>query len=289
MLDRPDFTLDEPNRLYHTTDAEWWLWLRLHELEPASRLGGIYANKSGFHNTGNNNERYWPGNYSIRDTPNRRGPWWREYASAIDWTFPDAQAGNYTTIAKYTKRLFASALNPADPRLPGILFEWYGNDDNDRHVEGYDVYHRQFVTSDSSHLWHIHLSFLRDRCGDMWAMWGLLTVLMGWSVEQWRASLPEQPPAPPPAPAPTPVPPPSDWTEALIMSLPTLRRGASGRTVKRLQGLLLSHNPALGSVSWIDGAFGPATEDGVKRFQRAYDLAVDGIVGQQTWTKLVTR
>ena len=36
-----------------------------------------------------------------------------------------------------------------------------------------------------------------------------------------------------------------------------------------------------------DGAFGPATEAAVKAFQRAHDLTPDGIVGRDTWTKLV--
>lgn len=282
VLTHPDFTLSSPNKLHHVTDAEWWLWLRLKELEPNSRLGGIYANKSGFHNTGNNNERYWPGNYSIRDTRNRRGPWWREYASAIDWTFPDAQAGNYTTIAKYTKRLFVSAQNPNDPRLDLILFEFYGQDDNDRHVEGYNEFREEFVTSDSSHLWHIHISFWRDACGDFWAMWALLTVLMNWSMDQWMASLPKKPEQVPS----------TDWTVNVIMSLPTLRQGSSGTYVRTLQALLAKHNVDLvvgGFTSFVDGIFGSLTDGAVRRFQSAYGLVVDGIVGQRTWTTLITK
>lgn len=76
----------------------------------------------------------------------------------------------------------------------------------------------------------------------------------------------------------------SDWTQELIMSLPTLRRGADGSTVKRLQGLL---HAAGQRDSAIDGDFGSGTERAVKDFQRAKNIGVDGIVGRQTWTRLI--
>lgn len=282
MLDRPDFTLDRPNpNPALITDAEWWLWLRLKEIEPSTLLGGIYANKSGFHNTGNANETNWPGNYSIRDAPNRRGPWWKTKSSALDWTFPNAQRGDYSTIDKYTSRLMVSARNDADARLDLILYEFFGQDDADRVVEGWNEYRDETATSDSSHLWHIHISFLRDRCGDFWSMWALFTVLMGWSVAQWEATLPIPPTVRPSTPT-------GDWSMVLMAALPTLRRGATGDSVRRLQGLLLSHNWHLG-LSFMDGDFGPTTENAVKRFQINYSLSADGIVGQKTWATLLTR
>lgn len=280
MLTKPDFALELPNpNINIITDAEWWLWLRMHELEPSSQLGGIYANKSGFHNTGQANLNNWPGNYSIRDDINRTGPWWLLKASAIDWTFPEAQHGDYSRISKYTSRLIASARNPMDPRLDLILFEFYGQSDTDLVVEGYNEYREEFVTSDSSHLWHIHISFLRSKCGDLWSMWALLTVLMGWTVIEWQATLP--------APIPTPTPSP-EWGDELIMILPTLRRGYTGSSVRRLQGLLVSHNWNLGN-GFIDGIFGVNTDTAVRRFQTNYSLSVDGIVGRNTWTMLLTR
>ena len=200
----PDFTLHSRPPNEYITDAEWWLWQAFHVFEPKAKLGGIYADKSGFHNTGNANMKKWPGNYSVRDAINSRGPWWKTKASAIDFTFPDAQAGNYSTIDKYTSRLMASARNAADPRLDKILFEFYGQDDNDKQVEGYNEYREEFVTSDPSHLWHLHISFRRESCGDFWAMWALLTVLMGWSVAAWQATLPKPVPIPEPAPIPEP-------------------------------------------------------------------------------------
>jgi peptidoglycan hydrolase-like protein with peptidoglycan-binding domain len=58
-----------------------------------------------------------------------------------------------------------------------------------------------------------------------------------------------------------------------------LRRGAQGETVKELQVLL--GVPA-------DGAFGRLTEEAVIRLQRRQKIAVDGIVGPETWTVIDT-
>lgn len=282
-LSRPDFTLDQPNpNPASITDAEWWLWLRLKELEPKTQLGGILAWKSGFHATGQYNLAHYPNDYSIRDAVNRDGPWWRDKASALDWTFPDAQRGTYTTITKYTARVLASGRDKQDPRLDLILYEVYGNADGDRKVDGWDEYHEVPVTSDDSHLWHIHFSFFRSKCGDYWGMWALLTVLMGWSVSQWRATLPSTPVDPIP---PKPKPKPTDWTTAVITSLPSLRKGATGAHVRTAQALCT----ARGVTCTVDGIFGPKTDSAVKSVQTHNKAKiVDGIVGQETWTILVT-
>jgi len=200
LLTKPDFKLDKPNPYSGTTtDQAWWLWLQCQKLEPKSKLGGFYADKSGFHNTGPNNKKKWPGNYSIRDKINQSGPGWTK-SSAFDWTFPDAQGGNFGTIDKYTSRLWKSSHDKNDPRLDMILFEFYGNKDEDRDVDGYNEYREENVTSDSSHLWHLHFSFIRSKLGDWWGMWALYTVLAGWTVAQWRASLPATAPKPPAKP-----------------------------------------------------------------------------------------
>lgn len=189
-LSRPDFSLDKPNpNSVVITDAMWWLWLRLRELEPTSQLGGIYANKRGFHNTGNANLQNWPTNYSIRDEPNRTGPWWKTKASAIDWTFPEAQTGNYNRIAKYSKRLYDSGKDSSDPRLDLVMYQFFGQIDTDTTVEGWNEYRDENSSSDSSHLWHCHIEIFRNKCGDFDAMWALLTVLMGWTVQQWKLSI----------------------------------------------------------------------------------------------------
>lgn len=86
----------------------------------------------------------------------------------------------------------------------------------------------------------------------------------------------------PPKPAPRP---PIDWTVSLIMALPTLKRGANGQAVKNAQGLLNAH----GAKLTLDGDFGPATDSAVKSFQRAKKLTVDGEIGRNTHTVLITR
>lgn len=63
---------------------------------------------------------------------------------------------------------------------------------------------------------------------------------------------------------------------------PLLREGASGDFVSRLQAALNKGGAGLK----VDGKFGPLTATAVKNFQRARGLAVDGIVGKNTWSKL---
>jgi peptidoglycan hydrolase-like protein with peptidoglycan-binding domain len=46
---------------------------------------------------------------------------------------------------------------------------------------------------------------------------------------------------------------------------------------------------ALRPSDGVDGLFGPATEQRVKQFQADEHLAVDGVVGKNTWTALLER
>jgi N-acetylmuramoyl-L-alanine amidase len=59
-----------------------------------------------------------------------------------------------------------------------------------------------------------------------------------------------------------------------------LRKGSRGNDVKMLQ-------TALNLIT--DGIFGDLTEEAVKDFQRVNGLQVDGIVGSDTWEKLLTQ
>ena len=60
---------------------------------------------------------------------------------------------------------------------------------------------------------------------------------------------------------------------------PTLKRGAKGNAVKRLQRALAR----AGYEVAVDGDFGPATDRAVRAFQAARGLAADGIAGPATW------
>jgi hypothetical protein len=61
-----------------------------------------------------------------------------------------------------------------------------------------------------------------------------------------------------------------------------LRRGDESPFVEILQHLLR----ARGSGLKADGVFGVATEDAVRRFQGQQGIAVDGVVGPDTWSRL---
>ncbi|MFF6774124.1 GH25 family lysozyme [Streptomyces sp. NPDC012637] len=69
---------------------------------------------------------------------------------------------------------------------------------------------------------------------------------------------------------------------------PDLRRGANGAEVKELQCRLnLAMSPGHYPPLVIDGDFGGGTENRVVQFQLCANLGADGIVGRNTWTKLV--
>lgn len=165
------------------TDEMAWLMSELLALEPGTQNGGIFANKSGYHNTRDNHLANRPRDYSIQDAVDREGP--GDKAGAFDWTFPDAQSSRYGSISKYMSRIVASGKDPDDPRLNNWR-EFYGQADGDREVEGWDSRYLVPVTSDSSHLWHIHGSVSRKYADDRATMEALLSVLKGESVEEWE-------------------------------------------------------------------------------------------------------
>jgi peptidoglycan hydrolase-like protein with peptidoglycan-binding domain len=65
---------------------------------------------------------------------------------------------------------------------------------------------------------------------------------------------------------------------------PTLSQGSTGADVKRLQRLFVMMKMA--PIEAIDGVFGAKTKAAVIDFQKSVGLTADGIVGNQTWSKL---
>jgi peptidoglycan hydrolase-like protein with peptidoglycan-binding domain len=64
---------------------------------------------------------------------------------------------------------------------------------------------------------------------------------------------------------------------------PIVRQGANGHPVRTLQDLLR----ARGHAVTVDGDFGSQTEAAVRAFQGERSLAVDGVVGLDTWSALI--
>lgn len=89
-----------------------------------------------------------------------------------------------------------------------------------------------------------------------------------------------------PTPTPTPTPTPS---KTVIVELPILKRGSTGGEVLTIQALLngFGFRDQNGAYLAIDGIFGVKTEYAVKSYQRARDLMVDGIVGAETWNRIL--
>ena len=96
------------------------------------------------------------------------------------------------------------------------------------------------------------------------------------------------------APVSRPEPPLLVATAYTDLTLPTLRRGDRGKSVQRLQRILLD-NGFLGAAgvrlgnprgAAVDGVFGSITESAVKDLQRRYNVPVTGKMNPQTWEVL---
>lgn len=155
------------------TNPMWNFWLAFKALEPSVRMGGIYANKPGYHNKRSNLPK---SDYSVRLAADKTGP---NHAAAIDLSLPPAK------MKVYSSRLLKSGKDMKDER-GNYLREFYGTI-NGRSVVGWDFQSVTASTSDTTHLWHIHLSFLRKYLNDPKAFRAVMSILRGESVASWRA------------------------------------------------------------------------------------------------------
>jgi hypothetical protein len=262
----------------YITQAIWDLWLACHkEFGSRVELGGVYANKSGYHNTRaahftkKAKEKGWDENYSVQLDLDKQGP--SDKAAAIDLSF-DSEAD----MRLYTSRL-DEAFWARDSRLASVK-EFYGTLDN-KTVYGLGKKSRvgaPYKTSaDKSHLWHLHISFFRADVEHWDRIKGVYSVL----ADKGAQAPPK--PSKPETPNPTTPVKTSDWTDRLIMALPTIRRGSKGTDAKRVQALAVANGRKIS----IDGIIGPNSEREIKAFQRSKGLVADCIVGPKTWTKLL--
>jgi hypothetical protein len=112
-----------------------------------------------------------------------------------------------------------------------VVREWYGNDDGDNRVDGYDNVRDRVATSDDSHLWHLHLTLDRRLVNDDAAMIRVGDVLL-------------------------------DETSGGIM---LAKLGDSGEHVRYWQRRL----NRLGAKLKVDGDYGPATQAAVTADRKA--------------------
>jgi hypothetical protein len=143
-------------------------------------------------------------------------------------------------------------LNSAELEVQCVIHDrtiWSGSHAND----GWRPYNGQ-----NPHLDHLHVEL----------SWNSARTL---TAERVQGALNGQQP---PSPAPAPV------------DHPTIRRGSKGDAVQELQRILNAWYPGMPQLV-VDGDFGPATEARVKHMQARAGITVDGIVGPQTWGRLL--
>lgn len=190
--------------------------------------------------------------YSVRLPLDKLGT--SKYASALDLKFTAAQ------MKVVTARLRKSALDPNDPRMEPVR-EFYGTL-NGRTVFGLikndlDGPWRS-STSDSSHLWHIHISFFRKFSNDYKAIRGVVDVMKG---VPWKKAVvkptPVKPVASPPKPVATPT------THKVVkgdtLSGLSKRYGVPVETLKRLNNIPPSNIIRVGSILQLKSPGSPVS------------------------------
>lgn len=161
-----------------TPDPVYSVYYNVKAVVPSARFGGAYTFKPGFHASVEDNLEHWPGNYSIREAINRQPP--RTVTRALDITYSDAD------MRTATRRL-AYAVQTNDPRLEGLR-EFFGT------LDGRTVFGRSRLgpdtpwyasSADSSHLWHVHLSFFTPFVVVWRALSGVASILIGQSLAEY--------------------------------------------------------------------------------------------------------
>lgn len=153
-------------------------WNLTRNTIPGVLLGGICASKPGYHNKRQN--LAWGSDYSVSLQIDSLGP--SNVCSAIDLTIH--------TPAEMIKRsnFLKSACMNIDPRTKYIR-EWIGTVNGSTvacYIHDAETQAFRFDGSrDSSHLWHIHISFFRKWCGDPEAGRAIASILNGETYAQY--------------------------------------------------------------------------------------------------------
>ena len=92
-------------------------------------------------------------------------------------------------------------------------------------------------------------------------------------------------PTPPYPPKPEPPEPEPQYTTTITIR--NLGIDDEGNDVKALQGILEANGHNLDWCGGCDGIFGEGTEEAVIDYQVAHGLDADGVVGPNTWAKLL--
>lgn len=91
--------------------------------------------------------------YSVRSSIDRSGD--ARWLCAMDFQ----TKGGVPELIEICKRVDAAVRADLLPQVR----EWYGNVDGDQVVDGWDNLVDRAASSDTSHLWHLHISFFRSR------------------------------------------------------------------------------------------------------------------------------
>lgn len=127
---------------------------------PAANIGskGDENHLRGYHRSRNwvKNSAYCTNRtYSVSETPGNRSGGNGDWLAALDITIARDE------LLAMCQRLDEGVRSGHFEKIT----EWYGNDDGDTRVDGYDNVRNQLATSDASHLWHCHISFDRAAVG----------------------------------------------------------------------------------------------------------------------------
>ncbi len=154
---------------------------RVKAAMPQAQLSGIHVDKPGYHGSRNEND---PGDYSVQQPYDKKGD--PDAGAALDITLHDP-----ADMKRLTQRLIdETKANGDNGGLYGTR-EFFGCI-NGVDVTGMDVPGQYMVTSDPSHVWHIHVSGKRQYVNDHAAWQAVADVLLGTTSAGKDDDMPKQ-------------------------------------------------------------------------------------------------